>query len=117
VEQSWLAIANTQERFSEDLLAFYCTRITGLLNDVRWGIHEYLLPEFRRSFTRDPSHEIMYRYQHPEGVALEFAKVCYWDLMNKVRGGPILPRFTVPEYLKEHPFLVPEDDPPELDAE
>jgi hypothetical protein len=117
LEESWLIIENIQERFNEDLLAFYCTRITGLLNDVRWGIHEYLLPEYRRSFTRDPSHEVMYGYQYPAGVVLRFAQVCYWDLMNKVRSGPILPKFKVPEYLKEHPFLVPDNDDREADSE
>ena len=39
------------------------------------------------------------------------------DLMNKVRGRPILPKFSVPDYLKEHPYLVPDEDPPEADAE
>lgn len=105
-EASWLAVDDFEEHFKEDLLAFYCVRITGLVNDVRWAIHDYLLPEFHDSYTRDPNHEVRYSYRYPEGVSSPFARDSYWALMNRIRARPYIERFVVPEYMMEHPFRV-----------
>jgi hypothetical protein len=109
-EESWLAVEDFEVKFKEDLLAFYCTRITGLLNDIRWGVHDYLLPEFRDSHTPVPAHELLYSYRYPAGVDSRFARESYWSLMDQIRGEPYVARFVVPEYMIEHPFNVQRKD-------
>jgi hypothetical protein len=108
-EESWLVVDDFAVKFNEDLLVFYCTRITGLLNDVRWGIHDYLLPEYRDSHTLDPSRPPLYSYRYPAGVNSRFARESYWNLMNFVRAEPYIDRFVVPEHMMEHPFRLLED--------
>ena len=88
--------------FHEDILTYYGAWVTELLNNVRWGIHEYLEPEFRRAFTPDRDDPTRYSYAYPVGLDGRFAKWCYWDLMNTVRATPPFPRFEAPEYLKAH---------------
>lgn len=74
--------------------------IAEFLNNIRWGIYEYLKPEFSRSLVRDTKNPPRYWHTYPEDIKNEFAKNCYWDLMNEVRSDPYLRKFKVTEVLK-----------------
>ena len=74
--------------------------IAEFLNNLRWGIYNYVRPEFERSFERvDP--EPMYRFKYPAGVANPLAQQMYWGLMNMARSQPYFPKFTVSESFKK----------------
>lgn len=93
-----LALSDFYVWFHTDILAYHSSTITEFLNEIRWGIHEYLQPEYQRSFewTKPPG----YKFNYPAEVVDPFAKACYWDLMNEIRAKPYLRRFKVTKYLK-----------------
>jgi hypothetical protein len=95
-----LALDDFFQRFHTDILNYHASTIVALLNNIRWGIHEYLLPEFRRSYTQTDGQSPLYQYTYPDDVIGTFARQRYWALMNDVRAQPILPRFDVVESLK-----------------
>lgn len=95
-----LALDDFYERFHTDILNYHGSTIAEFLNNIRWGIYEYLQPEFRRSIVWERGNPPMYRYTYPNGVAHNFAKQCYWDLMNEVREQPYVRRFEVTKWLK-----------------
>lgn len=70
------------------------------LNNIRWGIYDYLRPEFARSFTKDDPTSIAYRFLYPPDCSRPVARTMYWDLMNAVRSTPYFPKFEVTRYLK-----------------
>jgi len=88
------------EHFHAHILNHHGSTIAQHLNDIRWGIHEYLQPEFARSIRRMGGDSIEYEYTFPEGVVNEFARICYWDLMNAVRSVPCVRRFTASRLLQ-----------------
>lgn len=73
--------------------------IVEFLNNIRWGIYDYLRPEYLRSMVVD-TNGVRYSYTYPAEVCDDFARANYWELMNMVRSPPYLPRFTVPEFWK-----------------
>lgn len=88
------------EQFHEDVLNYHNSCIAEMLNNIRWGIHEYLFPEFIRSYTQIGSDSFRYEYKYPKQIQPAYAKSCYWDLMNDVRSKPYLKKFKVTKYLK-----------------
>jgi hypothetical protein len=74
LEDAMLALDDFYERFHTDILNYHSVWEDG-----------------------DPP---MYRYTYPKGVAHNFAKQCYWDLMNEVRAQPYVRRFEVTKWLK-----------------
>jgi hypothetical protein len=86
IELNWIdalrALDDFNVRFQEDIFSYHSTTMTELLNNVRWGIHEYLEPEFARSFTPSPiPDDPKYSYTFPDGLQDPFAQERYWDLM------------------------------------
>ena len=65
----------------------------------------YLKPEFDKSiryFTKPYSGDIeRYDYQIPKDIASQYAKSCYWNLMNYVRKEPYMKKFVVSSHLKQ----------------
>jgi len=98
--QAMLAQEDVYERFHDDICAYHASTIAEFLNEISWGIHNYLLAEFRRSLTLVEGQAPLYRYQYPDELQHPYAKTCYWNLMNGVRRGPIFDPFTVTEHLK-----------------
>lgn len=95
------ALDDFHERFHNDILGYHSTTLAELLNELRWAIHEYLTPEYVRSYVPPPSDESpLYSFKYPEGVSNEYAKSRYWDLMNTVRTRPWIPHFTGTHNLK-----------------
>ena len=86
-----------------NVFAYHSTTISQFLNDLRWGIYLYLRPEFKRSFRRIPEDDRgKYEYLYPTGVEIEFARQCYWNLMNHVRSEPYMRSFQTTKWLKLH---------------
>lgn len=100
VEEALLALPDFDQRFHSDILNYHASTIAEFLNNIRWGIYEYLKPEYDGSVVWDPNDSTKYRFTYPAGVTSEFAKQCYWDLMNEMRQPPYMPRFKVTRYLK-----------------
>ena len=80
-------------RFHEDIFEYHSTVIAELLNNVRWGIHDYLTPEHLGARVQDANDPTKYFYKYPEDVTDVFARSCYWNLMSTVRRGPYMERF------------------------
>jgi hypothetical protein len=95
-----LALYDFYEHFHVNILNYHGSTIVEFLNNIRWGIHEYLQPEFSRSIVYMGGQPLEYRYTYPEGLVNEFAKICYWDLMNAVRSAPIVRKFVATQLLK-----------------
>lgn len=99
LHQSINVIEEFQEQFHINVLNYHSTSIACFLSEVLWGIHEYLLPVYSTSLENLGGDPMAYKYIYPSGINNEFAQECFWDLMNKVRIEPYVPRFTVPWYL------------------
>ena len=99
-DEALLALSDFYVRFSADILQYHASTIAEFLNNIRWGIYEYLQPEFQRSIIRKSGDPTNYRYTYPASVTTNFAKECYWELMNEVRNQPYVRRFQVSRFLK-----------------
>ncbi|MEW6142137.1 MAG: helix-turn-helix domain-containing protein [Chloroflexota bacterium] len=98
--EALLALADFYERFHNDILNYYGSTLAEFLNNIRWGIYEYLQPELQRSIVYEGSDPLKYSFRYPEGIKSEYAKMCYWDLMNEVKAVPYVRRFKVTKWLK-----------------
>lgn len=101
INDALLALADFYERFHTDILNYHSSTIAEFLNNIRWGIYEYLQPEFQRSIVWEGGNPPMYRYSYPEGINSGFAKTCYWELMNEIRREPYMRKFKVTKWLKQ----------------
>jgi hypothetical protein len=52
LEQVPLALDDFQEHLGEDYFAYYGSWLAELVNNVRWGIQDYVLPTFREAYVR-----------------------------------------------------------------
>jgi hypothetical protein len=100
LDEALSAFPDFYQRFHDDILNYHASTIAEFLNNIRWGIHEYLLPEFTRSIVYDGTEPEQYHYTIPHGITSQFARGCYWDLMNEVRRKPYVRRFAVTKWLK-----------------
>lgn len=102
IDESLFALADFYERFHSDILNYHSSTIAEFLNNIRWGIHEYLQPEFQQSIVYEGTeHPRKYHYTYPDGIKSDFAKGCYYDLMNEVRSKPYVEKFEVTKWLKK----------------
>jgi hypothetical protein len=100
-DDALLTLDDFYQRFHFDLLNYHGSTISEFLNNIRWGIYEYLQPEFQQSIVYEGNqHPRKYRYIYPKKINNTFAKNCYWDLMNEVRSGSIMRKFKVTCFLK-----------------
>jgi hypothetical protein len=101
--QGYLLVPEFQEWFQDNIFIASSTVVAWHLNEIRWGIYEYLSSEFRRSYT--PTKVIqgaqMYSYDVPSDITDPLVRSMYWDLMNEVRRPPYFPRFTIDRYVRE----------------
>lgn len=98
-EEALLIIGEFYEWFHTDIFSYHSSAIAEFLNNIRWGIYEYLQPEYGQSIVRDPD-GVLYKYTYPSGVSNGFAKNCYWELMNTIRSKPYMPKFQITRFLK-----------------
>jgi hypothetical protein len=100
-EDALLILDEFYEWFHIDIFNYHSSAIAEFLNNIRWGIYEYLQPEFQQSIVYEGNeHPRRYRYTYPKEINDNFAKNCYWDLMNEVRTKPYMNKFQVTRYLK-----------------
>ena len=99
-EDALLVLEHFYERFHDDILNYHGSTIAEFLNNIRWGIHEYLKPEYSQSIAYEGGDLLKYRYTFPTDVEAKFARDSYWELMNKIRSGPYMREFRVTPSLK-----------------
>ena len=99
-QDSLLILDDFYQRFHLDILNYHGTTLCELLNNIRWVIHDYLLPQYNLSMKPDASDPIKYEYKIPNEITTKFGRMCYWDLMNGIRRGPYVRKFTGSKWLK-----------------
>lgn len=95
-----MALDDFQVHLQEDYFSYYGTWLAELLNNVRWGLQDYLLPTYEASFERDPANGLSYSYKYPAAIVNEVPRVWFWRLMNNIRSKPYLKHFAGAHYLK-----------------
>ena len=100
-EEALLILEEFYEWFHTNIFNYHSSAIAEFLNNIRWGIYEYLRPEFKQSIVyENDEHPRRYRYTYPKEVNNKFAQNCYWELMNEIRSKPYIEKFQVTHYLK-----------------
>ncbi|PKP57358.1 hypothetical protein CVT91_10810 [Candidatus Atribacteria bacterium HGW-Atribacteria-1] len=100
-EDALLILDDFYKKFHFDILNYHSSTIAEFFNSIRWGIYEYLQPELYRSIVyEDNKHPKKYHCTHPTEINNNFARNCYWNLMNKVQSKPYMRKFRVTRYLK-----------------
>jgi hypothetical protein len=100
IDQGYLVIPDFYEWFHTNILNYHISALAEFLNNIRWGIYEYLRPEFERLYTRDSPTSVGWRFTYPPDCNRPIAQAMYWDLMNEVRSEPYMPKFEITRYLK-----------------
>ena len=100
LDEAMLALPDFYQWFHTDILNYHASTIAEFLNNIRWGIYEYLQPECRRSIVWESRDPPKYRYTFPKGIESRLAKEYYWEIMNEVRNPPYIRRFQVTKWLK-----------------
>ena len=100
LDQSLLALGDFYERFHTNILNYHTSTLAEFLNNLRWSIYEYLRPERKASVRSEGGKSPAYHYVVPAAIKSDFARTCYWDLMNDVRSEPYMRRFAVTKWLK-----------------
>ncbi len=100
LDAALLALDNFYEWFHDHVLNYHGSTIAEYLNNIRWGIHEYLRPELNRSIVWESREPPKYRFTYPSGVTTRFGQENYWALMNLVRAEPYMRRFQVTKWQK-----------------
>jgi hypothetical protein len=101
--QALLVIEEFYEQFHNDLLSYHRSVIAEFLNNIRWGIYEYLQPLYKLSvkpYWDERFRMNLYRYDYPEDIKNSYIQKIFWDLMNDVCSKPYMPKFVVTKYLK-----------------
>jgi hypothetical protein len=104
-----LALDELRTHLHEDYFVYYGTWLTEHLTTLRWGIHSYLLPTFKRLYKPPLNGGYAYTYDIPDSITSPVAREWFWRLMNLVRRGPYLPLIRTADYLKA-PVLRPETE-------
>jgi hypothetical protein len=99
-DEGYLVIEEFYDWFHTNVFSYHSSAIAEFLNNIRWGIYEYLRPEFERSITWEGGDPPRYSYKYPAGSQHPTGKSMYWDLMNDVRSEPFMPRFEVTRFLR-----------------
>lgn len=105
LEQIPLALDDFREHLQENYFVYYGTWLTELLNNIRWGLQNYLQPIFTISYTKDNPDDIRYRYEYPVEINQDIPRQWFWRLMNHIRTGPYFKKFSGAHYLKEQSSL------------
>jgi hypothetical protein len=100
LDEAVLALDDFYGWFHDDILNYQASTIAEFLNNIRWGIYEYLQPEYQRSLVLESREPLKYHYTYPAGLTSALAQSYYWDLMNEVREPPHVRRFQVTKMLK-----------------
>lgn len=99
--QSYRTIPEFQEWFYDNVFSASATRVAWHLNEIRWGIYNYIWKEFRRSYKPAYSAGKLqnYTYDIPSNIDDSMVIAIYWDLMNDAHSPPYFHRFSVDRYV------------------
>jgi len=100
VAEAYLAMPDFYQWFHHEIFNYHASTISEFLNNIRWGIYDYLRPEFVRSYVKPDATSPMYRFDYPRDCVNELPRALYWDLMNWARSEPFMPRFKGDRHLK-----------------
>lgn len=103
LDECYATLPEFQDHFHDHAFHYQSSHIIQMLNDVRWGIHEYLLPQYEQSFeqmTSQQGRQLGWQYDIPISIENEFAKGSYRLLMDLVRQQPVVQRFEVNKSMK-----------------
>ena len=100
LSEAMVALGDFYQRLHEDILNYHGSTICEFLNNIRWGIHGHLQPASAEAYVYEGGELKKYKYNYPNDVRDEFARSCYWDLMDDVRVPPYIPQFKVNRFLK-----------------
>ena len=102
LDRALLVLSDINKWLHENVFLYHSSSIAEFLNNIRWGIYEYLKPELEKSRVTDE--EILgcpsWKYTYPDEVESDYAKECYWELMNEISHKPYIRKFKTTEYLK-----------------
>ena len=99
IEEALLTLDDFYEHM-RGIFSYHSTTIAEFVNNLRWGIYLYLQPEFKRSFRWIAGDRWRYEFIYPDAVQVEFARQCYWNLMNHVRSEPYMRPFQGTKWFK-----------------
>lgn len=102
-QDAYLAVDDFAEWYLRGIFIYHSSYIGEFLNNIRWAIYEYLLPEFGRSWhLTDKATELfpIYSYRVPADITEPLAKGMYWGAMNRTRSPPYVQRFVVSDSFK-----------------
>lgn len=105
LENAFSTINEFYEWFYDGVFHYHLSKISELLNNIDWGIQNYLLYEFYRSYTVDPEKSRQlgieyYFFKYPQNVDSDLGKIYYWELMNEIRDKPYIKKFEASKYLQ-----------------
>jgi hypothetical protein len=103
-QEAYLAVENFFEWFHDDIFIYHSSQIAEFLNNIRWAIYDYLQPEFQRSWHWTDKATVqfpIYSYRVPVEITEPLALAMYWNVMNRSRSRPYMPRFVVTDALKQ----------------
>jgi len=100
-EQVPLALDDIREHLLENYFVYYGSWLAELINNLRWGIQDYLAPVFSQSYSKVAGDPYRYEYKYPSAIGDTLAREWFWRLMNHVRAKPYLERFAGAHYLKK----------------
>lgn len=103
LDKCLMALPDFYEQFHRDILVYRASTIAEFLNNIRWGIYEYVSTERSSCVSHFYDKEIAaerYEYAYPAEVKSELGKAYYWNLMNDVIRKPHVHRFEVSKYAK-----------------
>jgi hypothetical protein len=101
-EKVLLGLDDFRVHYDENYLAYYGTWLAEMLNNVRWGVQDYLAQQYELSLK--PLEKGGYTYEYPKLVEHPIAREWYFRLMNRVRSGPCLKRFVGSGIFKSEGF-------------
>lgn len=100
-EQVPLALDDIREHLQESYFVYYGSWLAELINNLRWGVQDYLTPVFLWSHSKVAGDPYNYKYKYPSAIGEPLAREWFWRLMNHVRAKPYLERFACAHYLKK----------------
>lgn len=99
--ESYILIGEFYEWFQQVVFYKHATSIIMYLNNIRHGIREYLIPEYKsvaRPVYDDFFKATIHRIEIPSSIKSEYGKYCYHDLLNTIKGQPYVAKFDDPLY-------------------
>ena len=87
------------ENYNEKVLLYHSSVVAQYLNDIRWGIQNYLAKEYEESIQYKEHGR--YEYTMPKNITGNIDQYIYWELMNEIRQKPYIDKFNVNTYLRK----------------